>query len=294
MGTKRHGLGRGLDALLGAGAPHSLLDQEAGQELRMVAVDRIQRGRYQPRRYLRSEPLEELAHSIREQGVVQPIVVRPLDEDGSYELIVGERRWRASQMAGLDEIPAIIRHIPDQAALSVALIENVQREDLSPLEEAGALARLVDEFDMTHQQVADAVGRSRAAVTNLLRLLELDDQVKRMLEGGDLEMGHARALLPLKGGAQRRAAEQMVARQMSVREAERVVRRLLDPPDRKLPRNRAKDPNIAGLESELSEKLGAAVALRHKASGKGMLVIRYNSLDELDGIIGHIKGSAKN
>jgi ParB family chromosome partitioning protein len=252
-------------------------------------VDVIQRGRYQPRREIHPESLQELADSIRAQGVVQPIVVRPLAANGRYELIAGERRWRASQLAGLSEIPVIVRDVPDQAAMSIALIENIQREDLNPLEEAIALSRLVNEFKMTHQQVAEAVGRSRAAVTNLLRLLDLKDEVKRLLETGQIEMGHARALLALDGPLQVKAAQQIVSRGLSVREAEQLVRRLLESQKSEPRPARHTDPNITRLESDLSERLGAGVSIQHDAKGKGTLVIRYNSLDELDGILGHIK-----
>jgi ParB family chromosome partitioning protein len=241
---------------------------------------------------MRPESLEELADSIRAQGVVQPIVVRPAPEadDGArYEIIAGERRWRAAQLAGLQEIPAVIRDVPDEAAVAMALIENIQRENLNPLEEARALERLVTEFDMTHQQAAEAVGRSRTAVTNLLRLLDLSAEVKKLVEQRQLEMGHARALLALAdAGGQLSAARQVVSRGLSVRATERLVKRLLQPP-RKAGPAPSRDPDIRRLESDLSERLGAKVTLQHGQAGKGRLVVTYNSLDELDGILAHIK-----
>ncbi len=234
--------------------------------------------------------LEELAASIRAQGVLQPIVVRPMSGSGRYELMAGERRWRAAQLAGLQDIPAVIRDVPDQAAMAIALIENIQRENLNPVEEAHALQRLVDEFEMTHQQAADAVGRSRAAVSNLLRLLDLSSEVKNLLEHGDLEMGHARALLALSGDQQTQAARQVVAKGLSVRETEHLVRRLLQTAssvDRR--ESPAADPDIRRLQDDLSAQLGAIVKIQHTARGKGRLVVHYNSLDELDGILNHIK-----
>ncbi len=318
MAAKKRGLGRGLDALLGgagsgprppAGTPEGAA---AGGdvrgcvqgELRHLPVDRIRRGRYQPRTHMDAASLEELANSIRAQGVVQPIVVRPLGvhENGNelgaqaalYEIIAGERRWRAAQLAGLHEIPAVVRAVPDQAAMAMALIENIQRENLNPMEEAQALARLIDEFGLTHQDAAQAVGRSRAAVSNLLRLLELEEEVKALVERGELEMGHARALLGLRGRQQREAARQVAARGLSVRETERLVRRLQRAPH--VPREgtaesapRGGDPDIRRLEEELSARLGAQVRLQHRAGGKGRLVIRYTSLEELEGILQRIQ-----
>lgn len=290
MTTKKRSLGRGLDALLGASSAATRdTPRDTDGELREVPVDLIQRGRYQPRLDMHLDTLEDLANSIRAQGVVQPIVVRPLSDGRHYEIIAGERRWRASQIAGLQAIPAVIRDVPDEAAMAMALIENIQREDLNPMEEAGALQRLIEEFSMTHQQVAEAVGRSRVAVTNLLRLLSLSDEVKRMVVNGDLEMGHARALLALEGGAQMEAARIVVAKGYSVRETESLVRRLLTPMETPADTARAIDPNIRRLQSDLSEKLGAAVRIQHGTSGKGKLEISYNSLDELDGILAHIK-----
>ncbi|MGH8363705.1 MAG: ParB/RepB/Spo0J family partition protein, partial [Gammaproteobacteria bacterium] len=233
MALKRKGLGRGLDALLGGALP-AAADQGAIEELRAIPVDLIQPGKYQPRMHMHAESLQDLADSIKAQGLVQPIVVRPLGDataqpaaERHYEIIAGERRWRAAQIAGLHHVPAVVRDVPDRAAIAIALIENIQRENLNPLEEAQALQRLTDEFSMTHQQAAEAVGRSRAAVTNLLRLLELTAEAKELVERGDLEMGHARALLALKGTAQTEAARRVVARHLSVRDTENLVRRLL-------------------------------------------------------------------
>ena len=289
MTVKKRGLGRGLDALLGGIEPVSSPPGTPGKEgdLRHLPVDLIRRGKYQPRVDMHPESLEDLASSIRAQGVVQPIVVKPAG-GGEFELIAGERRWRAAQLAGLQEIPAVVRNVTDQAAMAMALIENIQRENLNPMEEANALQRLINEFQLTHQQTAEAVGRSRAAVSNLLRLLELNDDVKRLVEQGRLEMGHARALLSLKGPAQSAAARSVVEKGLSVRETERLVRRLSsEAPARPAPAR--VDPDIRRLQEELSEKLGAGVQLQHGAKGKGKLVIQYNSLDELDGILAHIK-----
>jgi len=293
VAAKRKGLGRGLDALLSGAAPAASGDDSA-EELRELPIDLIQPGKYQPRMNMRQESLQDLADSIKAQGLVQPIVVRPLG-DGPintrrFEIIAGERRWRAAQMAGMREIPAVVREVPDRAAIAMALIENIQREDLNPLEEAQALQRLISEFDMTHQQASEAVGRSRAAVTNLLRLLELTDDVKAMVEQGDLEMGHARALLPLKGLAQTGAARRVVEKTLSVRETENLVRRLLKENGAPAPKGpRRVDPNIRQLETDLSQKLGARVTVEAGSNGKGKLVIQYSSLDELDGILARIR-----
>ena len=291
MAVKKKGLGRGLDALLGssAGTVEPSPGETPEKALRNLPLDLIQRGRYQPRTDMDPEALEELAASIRAQGVLQPVVVRPMSGSGRYELIAGERRWRAAQLAGLQDIPAVIRDVPDQAAMAIALIENIQRENLNPVEEAHALQRLVEEFEMTHQQAADAVGRSRAAVSNLLRLLDLSSEVKNLLEQGELEMGHARALLALSGDQQAQAARQVVAKGLSVRETEHLVRRL----QRAVPGGQlespAADPDIRRLQDDLSAQLGAMVKIQHTARGKGRLVVHYNSLDELDGILHHIK-----
>lgn len=287
---KKRGLGRGLDALLGARPPLAteLAVTATEGDLRMLPVDLIQRGKYQPRADMHPDSLEALANSIRAQGVVQPIVVRPIGTPNHYEIIAGERRWRATQMAGLQEIPAVVRDVPDEAALAMALIENIQREALNPLEEAGALQRLAQEFGLTHQEVADAVGRSRAAVTNLLRLLDLNDDVKRFVENGDLEMGHARALLPLQGPLQSDVARRVVAKGLSVRETEALVRQLAQPRVSAKPA-RSTDPDIERFQQDLSERLGAAVRIHHTPKGKGRLEVQYNSLDELEGILAHIK-----
>ncbi len=295
MAAKKRGLGRGLDALLGgakpvaadAGAPAAADD---GDALRNVPLDLIQRGKYQPRIDMHQDSLQELAESIKAQGVVQPIVIRPIGDGSRYEIIAGERRWRASQLAGLHEIPAVVRDVPDQAAIAMALIENIQREDLNPIEEARALQRLIEEFELTHQEAAEAVGRSRAAVSNLLRLLELDPEVMVMLEHGDLEMGHGRALLALPRDRQKGAALKVAAQGMSVRETERFVKRLLAE-EQGPARKPAPDPDIQRLEQRLSERLAAAVKIQCNARGKGKLTIHYNNLDELDGILAHIEGA---
>jgi ParB family chromosome partitioning protein len=286
MNSKKRALGRGLDALLGIGADRPLADPRPTDDLRSIPLDLIQRGRYQPRLTIAPEALQELADSIKAQGVVQPVVVRPLNESGRYELIAGERRWRAAQLAGLHELPAIVKAVPDRAVMSIALIENIQREQLNPLEEAQALQRLLSEFGMTHQEVAEAIGRSRAAVSNLLRLLELGPETKRLLETGRIEMGHARALLALSHPDQARLAEHVAAQGLSVRATERLVRQRLA--GRQAPAAGPRDPNVQQLETQLSERLGAAVAIKHGRKGKGSLTIRYNSLDELDGILAHI------
>ena len=295
MAAKKRGLGRGLDELLGIGSvtTDKAEDREektgSQHSLRNLPVDVIQKGRYQPRHEIAQEALQELADSIRAQGVVQPVVVRPLSgQAGKYELIAGERRWRASQLAGLHEIPAVVRDVPDQAAMAMGLIENIQREELNPIEEAAALQRLIEEFGLTHQETAEAVGRSRAAVSNLLRLLTLEPKVKMMLEEGRLEMGHARALLALLGSTQVQAAEVVVAKGLSVRETEHLVRRMQQPSKPKTTQPEL-DPDIRRFQAELSEKLAAKVQIQHSAKGKGKMIIHYNSLDELDGILEHIK-----
>jgi ParB family transcriptional regulator, chromosome partitioning protein len=294
-------LGRGLADLLGArqAPPPPLPDAAPPRDLlTRLPLDLLQRGRYQPRMDMRTEALAELADSIRAQGVVQPIVVRPLEvtpgsgETQRYEIIAGERRWRAAQMAGLSEIPAVVRHVPDDAAIAMALIENIQRENLNPLEEARALSRLVSEFNLTHQQAADAVGRSRASVSNLLRLLELPPEVCELLEKRALEMGHARALLSLAQRRQQAEVGMLVASKgLSVRETEALVRRLQVPPGGSAATNGAgsRDANVERLERDLADKLGARVAIQQGAGGKGKLVVSYNSLDELDGILAHIQ-----
>ncbi|HHI76489.1 MAG TPA: ParB/RepB/Spo0J family partition protein [Gammaproteobacteria bacterium] len=292
--AKKRGLGRGLDALLGAtqaASPETAASDApaaaGAAPATRLPVDRIQRGRYQPRRHFDEDRLRELADSIAAQGMVQPIVVRPVGD--AYEIIAGERRWRAAQLAGLAEVPVVIHEVDDQTAMAMALIENIQRDDLNPLEEAAALHRLLDEFGLTHQQVAQSVGKSRTTVTNLLRLLELDAAVKAMLEAGELEMGHARALLGLKNGAlQLQAAREVVKKGLSVRETEALVRKLSQPPKPK-PAPPEEDPDIRRLLDDLTDRLGARVTLRQGTGGKGRLEIAYNSLDELEGILAHIK-----
>jgi len=286
MAGKKRGLGRGLDALLGQGNTTDGASNNQDQQLKELPVDLIQRGKYQPRRDMDPQALEELAESIRAQGVMQPIVVRSIGDE-RYEIIAGERRWRATQLAGLDTIPTVIRDVPDEAAIAMALIENIQREDLNPIEEAIALQRLQQEFELTQQQVADAVGKSRVSITNLLRLTSLPDDVKTMLERGDLEMGHARALLGLPAEQQTAAARQVVAKGLTVRQTEALVRQWLNP--RRDPGQQRLNPDVERLQQDLGERLGAEVKLQHGAKGKGKLVISYSSLDELDGILGHIR-----
>lgn len=292
--VKKRGLGRGLDALLSSHqaarpAAEGVPAASAGDgELREIPVEFIQRGKYQPRRDMDPEALEELASSIRAQGVMQPIVVRPVAPE-RFEIIAGERRWRASQLAGLDRVPAVIRDVPDEAAIAMALIENIQREDLNPMEEAIALARLQQEFELTHQQIADAVGKSRATVTNLLRLIGLREDVQRMLEHGDMEMGHARALLALPAEQQSGAAHTVVGRGLSVRQTEALVRRMIEESARGPVAVARFDPDIKQLQESLAERVGAPVQIQHGAKGRGKLVFSYSSLDELDGILAHIK-----
>lgn len=289
MSAKKRGLGRGLEALLGSAASAVAISPELHEgELRHLPVDIIRRGKYQPRTDLHPESLEELADSIRAQGIIQPILVRAISAT-EYEIIAGERRWRAAQLAGLHEVPAVIKDVPDQTALAMALIENIQREDLNPMEEARALQRLISEFDLTHQAVADAVGRSRAAVSNLLRLFDLNDDVKEKLERGQLEMGHARALLGLSGAQQSEVARKVITQGLSVRETEQWVRRLLAPASKHKATVRPLDPDIRRLQDELSGKLGASVIFQHTSNGKGKLIVQYNSIDELEGILAHIK-----
>jgi ParB family chromosome partitioning protein len=315
---KKQKLGKGLSALL-AGSKKTPL--ETGESIEAVAeavaaapvitandkipkdgqlvklpVEWLQRGKYQPRREMDNEALEELANSIKAQGVMQPIVVRPVqnpsNEKVRYEIVAGERRWRATQLAGLDTIPAVVRDVTDDAAIAMALIENIQRENLNPIEEAFALQRLKDEYELTHQEVADAVGKSRVTVTNLLRLMTLKDEVRRMLERGDLEMGHARALLSLKEDAQRDAAKTVVGKGLSVRQTEALVRNLqeqVNNPGKVVVAETVVSPDIRRLQDDLSEKIGVPVQVLHSTKGKGKLILKYNSLDELDGILAHIK-----
>jgi ParB family chromosome partitioning protein len=295
--TKKKRLGRGLDALLSK--PIADTPAVTGHEvdsLQKIPVELLQRGQYQPRVDMRQDTLENLANSIKAQGIVQPIVARPLKRQNGkaqrYEIVAGERRWRAAQMAGLAEIPAVIRDVSDDAAIATALIENIQRENLNPLEEARALDRLIREFDLTHQEGAEAIGRSRSGVSNLLRLLELSDKVKPMLESRQLEMGHARALLSIPSKTQQfDTARQVVKKGLSVRETEQLVRRVLANQAGKKSKSASETPNadIRKLEVEISGKLGAKVRIAHTQKGTGKLVINYNSLDELDGILKHIK-----
>ncbi|SFQ43564.1 chromosome partitioning protein, ParB family [Geopseudomonas sagittaria] len=289
MAVKKRGLGRGLDALLGGTSVSALQEQAAKvdrQELQQLPLDLLQRGKYQPRRDMNPQALEELAQSIRRQGLMQPIVVRPIDGE-RYEIIAGERRWRASQLAGLERIPALVREVSDEAAIAMALIENIQREDLNPIEEAVALQRLQQDFQLTQQQVADAVGKSRVTIANLLRLIALPDEVKTLLAHGDLEMGHARALLGLPAAQQVEGARHVVARGLTVRQTEALVRQWLSGKPEAVAVKA--DPDIARLEQRLAERLGAAVQIRHGDKGKGQLVIRYSSLDELQGVLAHIR-----
>ena len=299
-------LGKGLDALLSSGSSQTMASLLGGRprdkepsltpvdsqtpdrdgDLKNIPLDLIQRGKYQPRTDMHEEALVDLSASIKNQGVMQPIVVRPISSD-KYEIIAGERRWRATQMAGLDTIPAIVKPVGDEAAIAMALIENIQRENLNPIEEAMALKRLQDEFELTHQEVADAVGKSRVTVTNLMRLIGLHIDVRRMLEHGDLEMGHARALLALPDEQQTSAARVVSGKGLSVRQTEALVRRLTSESGA-VKSKPASDPDIKNLEDKLAEKLGAKVLIQHTAKGKGKVVVKYNSLDELDGILAHI------
>ncbi|MCL1042931.1 ParB/RepB/Spo0J family partition protein [Shewanella marisflavi] len=292
MTPKKRGLGKGLDALLSTS--HAAAKQghneesslSSNEELKMIALDLLQPGKYQPRKDMSPEALEELAESVKAQGIIQPIVVRKVSDKG-YEIIAGERRWRASQLAKLDKVPCIVKQVPDEAAGVIALIENIQREDLNAMEEAIALNRLIEEFDLTHQQTADAVGKSRTTVSNLLRLNGLEEPVKRMLEYGDIDMGHARALLALSGDEQTNLARTVSAKELTVRETERLVNKTLNPPE--IVDKPAKDQDVARLESQLIEKLGAKVSISHNKKGKGKMVINYQNLAELDGIIEKIR-----
>lgn len=295
MATKRQSLGKGLDALLGItedvvekpldGSNNS--HQSAEGEMRTIPVDLLQRGKYQPRVDFDSDSLQELADSISHQGLMQPITVRSI-KNNQYEIIAGERRWRAAQLAGLDSIPAIVRDVSDQATVAMALIENIQREDLNPIEESQALIRLQNEFGLTQQQVAEAVGKSRSAVTNLMRLASLEPAVQQLLQKAEIELGHAKCLLALDSNAQTQAARTVASKKMTVRQTEALVKQLQNP----LPNNPSKqsvNKDIQNLQQDLSDKLGAKVSIQHGSKGSGKLVITYNSVDELDGILGHIK-----
>lgn len=292
MTVKRKGLGRNLDVLLSVkpatvAQPVVLETLDEGERLQYLAVDKLQRGKYQPRKDIDPVALEELANSIKAQGLLQPIVVRAVGSQ-QYEIIAGERRWRAAQIAGLTEIPALIKEVSDQVTMALALIENIQRENLNPLEEAIAMQRLIDECQLTHQQVAEALGKSRAAVSNLLRLMALNPDVKKLLECGDIELGHAKVLLALSGHPQSHAAKQVSEKQLSVRETEALVKRLQSSPPQRSEVKHA-DPDVRELLQTLSETLGAKVEIQHTPKGKGKLLVHYNSLDELEGILGHIK-----
>tara|TARA_B110000116_G_scaffold39242_1_gene31506 strand:- start:444 stop:1325 length:882 start_codon:yes stop_codon:yes gene_type:complete len=293
MTTKKR-LGRGLDALLGAVDQNTgtTKNQKTEATLRKVPIDQLQRGQYQPRFDMRKEALEELANSIKSQGIVQPIVIRQLHSqtDSKYEIIAGERRWRAAQIAGLSEVPAVIRDIPDADAIAISLIENIQREDLNPLEEARALDRLIREFDLTHQEAADAVGRSRAAVSNLLRLMDLPETIATLLIARKIDMGHARALLAIQDASQQiTVALLIVKKSLSVRATEKYIRNFNGANKTNSTSRAHSNPDIKRLEIEIAEKLGAKLFIEHKAKGNGRIVINYNNLDELEGILEHIK-----
>jgi ParB family chromosome partitioning protein len=295
MVQKKRGLGKGLEALLSAsGRPNDLIGDEAGNDsdlLQEIPVGNIQRGRYQPRKHLDQEALNDLAASIKQQGLMQPIIVRSIGGAGKthYEIIAGERRWRACKSIGMEVVSAIVRDVTDEAAIAMALIENLQREDLNPIEEAEALRRLQTEFNLTQSDVAEAVGKSRSTVANLLRLTSLQIGVKSLLETGKIEMGHARAILSLSPVDQQRAADEVLKKNLSVRQTERLARDLLEPVKQRQKEAPKEDPNLARLKSRISEKLGAKVEIVHSSSGKGKLEISYNNLDELQGILSHLK-----
>jgi len=292
MSARKRGLGRGLDALLATSQSSAQKEQDAAEvnstngELSKLPIEYLVPGKYQPRKDMSPDALEELASSIRAQGIIQPIVVRKVDEH-RYEIIAGERRWRASQLAQLDEVPCIVKNVPDEAAVAIALIENIQREDLNAMEEAQALDRLMSEFALTHQEVAEAVGKSRTTVTNLLRLNNLNDDVKLLVEHGDIEMGHARALLALEWETQSETAQVVSGKGLTVRDTEKLVKKLLEPakpkPEKKV------DPDVQNLMTRLSENLGTPVSIDHNAKGKGKLTISFSDLEQLDGIISKIQ-----
>lgn len=300
MTVKKRGLGKGLDALLSTShaanskpAPTNEVADKSVEhgDLLMLDVDLMQPGKYQPRKDMSPEALEELSESIKAQGIIQPIVVRSISPNKSspekFEIIAGERRWRAAQLAKLDKVPCIVKQVPDESAVAIALIENIQREDLNAMEEAIALQRLMEEFSLTHQQIAGAVGKSRTTVSNLLRLNGLNEPVKRMLEYGDIDMGHARALLAIEGDEQTTIARLVAAKELTVRETERLVNKTLNPPE--IVNKPVKDHDVTRLESQLVERLGAKVSITHNKKGKGKLVINYQDLAELDGIIDKIR-----
>ncbi|MGB2426983.1 MAG: ParB/RepB/Spo0J family partition protein [Alteromonas sp.] len=282
MSAKKRGLGRGLDALLATSQSNPANPPSRNSELNKLPIEWLTPGKYQPRKDMSPEALEDLASSIRSQGVIQPVVVRQLAQE-TFEIIAGERRWRAAQLAGLDVIPCLVKDVPDESAVAIALIENIQREDLNAMEEAQALDRLMVEFSLTHQEVAEAVGKSRTTVTNLLRLNNLNNDVKKLVEYGDIEMGHARALLALEGDAQSEAAQHVSGKGLTVRDTEKLVKKLLEPAVPRVPKQ--VDPDVARLATRLSESVGAPVSIDHNAKGKGKMVINFASLDELDGIL---------
>jgi len=299
VSTRKKRLSKDLDLLIGAvrstrpqtdtqAAPGESAGHESGDGLRQLPLEQLKRGKYQPRRDFDPSALEELASSIRHEGVMQPIVVRPVSGD-QFEIIAGERRWRAAQLAGLDRIPAIVRDVSDDSAIAMALIENIQRENLNPIEEAQALRRLQVEFELSQQQVAERVGKSRSAIANLLRLLSLEQSVRELVETNQLDMGHAKVLLALEGPLQLKAAKQVLSGALSVRQTERLVKQLLGAGSSSSKSDTTLDPNIAALQRSLSERLGAAVAINHDPKGRGKLVISYTNLDELDGILGRIR-----
>ncbi|XQW85137.1 ParB/RepB/Spo0J family partition protein [Thalassotalea piscium] len=286
--SKRRGLGRGLDALLTSAPRKEAEDGSSTQavadtsELQKLPIEQLRPGKYQPRKDMSADALEELSASIKSQGIIQPIVVRPIDKN-NYEIIAGERRWRAAQLAEIDLVPCLIKDVPDEAAVAIALIENIQREDLNAMEEAIALERLLTEFELTHQEVADAVGKSRTTVTNILRLNNLNPDVKTLLEHGDIDMGHARALLALENDLQTTTARTVAAKELTVRETEALIKKIQQPEKPK--QETEKDPDTKSLEQNLSEKLGAQVSIKHSKKGKGKMVISYTNLEELDGIV---------
>jgi ParB family chromosome partitioning protein len=292
MSARKRGLGRGLDALLATSQSSSQKEMDTASsevsqsELKKLPIEFIVPGKYQPRKDMSPDALEELASSIRAQGVIQPIVVRKID-DHRFEIIAGERRWRAAQLAELDEVPCLVKNVPDEAAVAIALIENIQREDLNAMEEAQALDRLMNEFSLTHQEVAEAVGKSRTTVTNLLRLNNLNDDVKLLVEHGDIEMGHARALLALEGESQSDAAQVVSGKGLTVRDTEKLVKKLLEPAKPSV--EKQIDPDVQNLMTRLSENLGAPVSIDHNAKGKGKMVISFNDLEQLDGILSKIQ-----
>lgn len=292
--TKRKGLGRGLDALLGGSSElqekESTTGNRSDSSLKHLPIEQLQRGKYQPRRDMHPEALEELASSIRSQGIMQPIVVRRVEGD-KYEIIAGERRWRAAQLAELAEIPAIIKDVPDEAAIAMALIENIQREDLNPVEEAVALNRLQKEFELTQQEVAQAVGKSRATVANLMRLLSLEDEVRVMVERGDLDMGHARALLSLQGAHQSDAARTVVGKGYTVRQTEALVKRLLTEAEHKKAKPDPVDADVSRLQERVSDTVGLPVKMHYNSAGKGKITFAYSKLEELEGLLERLKVS---